>query len=211
MDDHELKALWQTDPPKKEQPDFEKAFKGKSIGILEKLQKTVKWEHYLNIVVSILFVGFLLYSQYWWRAFGFGVFLTGIIIYYKKLYDKVTHITYTENVVEYLTDTYNTLKDFKKRYIIGLIAIFPIAYVLGFDLGYDLGHEVGYELHSGKEAPENDFLDKPSDWIIFSIVNLITIVVSAGVMHFIFQFFYGKHIKKIKEMLENLQSSETME
>lgn len=198
MDDQELKSLWQTDIPKKEQPNIEKLIEGKSIGILEKLQKTVKWEHYLNIVISILFVGLLIYEQRWWYALGLGVFLIGVIVYYKQLYDKVTHITYTENVVEYLTDTYNTLKDFKKRYIIGLIVIFPIAYILGFELGYDWG----VESYNKEQLTEK--LDNYEEVVFFIIVNLITIVISAVVIHFVFQFLYGKHIKKIKAMIDGL-------
>ncbi len=207
MDDQELKSLWQSESPKKQQPNLEKTFKGKSIGILEKLQKTVKWEHYVNIIMSVLLVGFLCYEQKWWHAIGFSAFLLGVILYYKNLYDKVNNITYTENVVEYLTDTYSTLKDFEKRYIIGLIVIFPIAYALGFDVGYDVGHQ----LHGSEKIPERAFFAEPKEWMFFIVVNLITIAITAAITHFIFQFFYGKHIKKIKGMIDTLQSSETME
>lgn len=208
MDDQELKSLWQAEKPKIQQPDFEKAFKGKSTGILEKLQKTVKWEHYLNILVSILFVGFMLFTERWWYALGFGVFFTGIIFYYKRLYDKVTHITYSENVVEYLSDMYNTLKGFKKSYIIGLIVIFPISYIIGFDIGYDLGLELGSE----EEPLDNsNRFDELSDWIIFAVVNIVTIAITAFIIHILFQFLYGKRIKKIKAMLDSLQEEEVLE
>lgn len=204
MDDQELKSLWQTDIIKKEGPDIDKLLHSKSIGILGKLQKTAKWEHYVNIIVSVLFVAFLLFQEKWWHSIGFAVFLTGIIVYYKKLYDKIIHITYTENVLEYLTDIYQTLKDFKKRYLIGMVVIFPISYALGFELGYDLGHE----LNSIEEAnQEKNSLDSTTyDWFVFVAINIVTIALSAVFIHFIFQFFYGKHIKKIKGMIENLES-----
>jgi|GEM_PF-3254639 len=204
MDDQELKSLWQTDLIKQEKPDIDKLFHSKSIGVLGKLQKTAKWEHYVNIIVSVLFVTFLLFQEKWWHSFGFAVFLTGIIVYYKKLYDKITNITYTENVLEYLTDIYHTLKDFKKRYLIGIIVIFPISYALGFELGYDLGHEI----NSVEEVnQEKNNLDSTYDWFMFILINAVTIVISAFFIHLIFQFFYGKHIKKIKGMIENLESN----
>ena len=207
MEDEDLKALWRSDSSTKDtnKPDLDLVFKSKSKGILEKLQKTAKTEHYVNIVVSVLLVGYLFIAQMWYYALGLSVLMTAIVIYYKRLYDKVLNISYTENVLEYLVDIYNTMKDFKKRYFIGLLIIFPIAYILGFELGYDLGNSV----ESGKEIPED--IDKPDSiykTLAFIGINAATLLISAVFINYLFYFLYGRRIKQVKAMINNLKNDE---
>ena len=212
MDDKELKALWQSDLTSTKQVDeneLAQILKRRSDGVLEKLQKIVRIEHYSNIIAAIFLVSSLLYFKVWLIASIVCIVMFIVIFYYKNLYNKVLNISYTENVLEHLQNIHSTLNDFKKRYIFGLIIIVPLSYYFGLEYGYFINSDDSSQtgtINNYNSNPESFF--KPDNELYFILINLITLIVCVVIIYFIFHWLYGKKIKQIKNMIDTLKENE---
>ncbi|UZR93429.1 hypothetical protein [Chondrinema litorale] len=212
MDDNELKALWQSDETSTKQVndnELEKMLEKKSAGILEKIQKIVKIEHYSNIVAAVALITYLLYQKIWLYAAIATPLMLLVIFYYKNLYNKVLNISYAENVLEHLKTCYSTLKDFKKRYIIGLCIIVPISYYLGYEIGFFITQDpTSSPIVQNDTLSENLPIITSESPINFIITNLVTFAISIVLIYFIFDWLYGKKIRAIKKMIDTLENEE---
>ena len=159
----------------------------RSQSIVEKLKTFTRVEHIANIVVSILMIG--LYKGDYAFSGVLILFMTIIVLYYKRLYNKLHAIQPTSDVREYLIEVHKELRDFVRKYQISLSLLFTIAFGLGLYLGL-------------KDKPIRDKLDDPLFYARIGGVYLASLAACFLIVHLV----YSSKLKKIKGMLDEMNS-----
>lgn len=191
----DLKKIWQQGNQSSmqlEKSELEKMISRKSTGLLDWLKLIAKIEDWANFVVSILFTAVFVYLKMWNWAVVFGVFMLSISLYYHRLYKIIHNISYSENVLEFLEDTYAALKSFLKKYLVGLIFVTTISYIISFSISFNENN--------------NSKLDT-NGWILLIIVALVGFILSFGVVYLYYYLIYGRKALKLKKMIKSLKEN----
>ncbi|MGE0587257.1 MAG: hypothetical protein AB7O48_01680 [Cyclobacteriaceae bacterium] len=192
MQELDIKEIWQTQrlsTPELKEGELETMLRRRSQSIVEKLKTFTRVEHIANIVVSILMIGYFLYKGDYAFSGVLILFMTIIVLYYKRLYNKLHAIQPTSDVHEYLIEVHNELRDFVRKYQISLSLLFTIAFGLGLYLGL-------------KDKPIRDRLDDPLFYVRIGGVYLA----SLGICFLIVHLVYSSKLKKIRSMLDEMSS-----
>jgi len=190
-----LKKIWQEGNQSSiqlEKKELEKMISKKSTGMLDWLKLIAKIEDWANFLVTIIFTAGFAYFKMWEWAIIFGIIMLAVSFYYHHLYKIIHRISYSENVLEFLEDTYAALKSFLRKYLIGLIIISTLSYVISFSLSYQHNKQV--------------VLDTMG-WIILITIGLIGLVFSIGLVYLYYYLIYGRKAIKLKKMIKSLKDN----
>lgn len=191
MEELDIREIWQTQKlstPDLKESELEVMLRKKSQSIVDKLKKFVRIEHIANIIVSILLISYFLYQGDYAFSAALFVFLSFVIIYYKRLYNKLYAIQPTTDVRVYLFDVHRELSDFIKKYMISLTFLFTVAFGFGLYIGL-------------KDEYLGDRLRQPGFYIhIFS-----TFALSIAACYLVIHLTYGRKARKIKALLDELE------
>ena len=158
--------------------------------------KVILWiEFWLNIIITPIFVPYLLKRG---DSIGFIAFITSItfiyLIYYQFLIRKINRFSYDGNVIKSLKKVYGYLRFFLLHYKV----VIWISMIIG------VVHEFSREKY---DEVLND-INTQEDWIAFILINLLVMGVIGGLMHLIINLIYGRKIKRLKRMVQDLESEE---
>lgn len=191
----DLKKIWQQGNQSSmqlEKPELEKMISKKSTGMLDWLKLIAKIEDWANFIVSILFTAVFIYLKMWDWAIVIGVFMLSISLYYHRLYKIIHNISYSENVLEFLEDTYAALKSFLKKYLVGLIVITTISYIISFSISFNENNKVKLDMEG---------------WIFLITVALMGFILSFGLVYLYYYLIYGRKAIKLKKMIKSLKEN----
>ena len=121
--------------------------------------------------------------------------MVAYLFYYQFLINKIKKFDYTEDVFSSLSRIYGYLKFYLLHYRVIVWIILPAVFVLSAVLSYieTPNHENTIPMWS------------PQFWIFCSIMAFIALVIIL-IMHFLVNLIYGRKIKKLKGMIEELGS-----
>ena len=181
----ELKDIWQKGQIKVKPPDLPDDWENKRQDMAHKILKALKNEHARNLWGLILVSICLTLIQYYLLAIVNIVLIIPILWYLKNLIKKVEELHYEYDVHAYLIELHELMKKFTINYLVVYIVYMPI----GFSFGY----------YYAKQAPS----DVIGNWFWISL--LISIIITTIGIFIVFYFRYGRHIRKIKKMIVELE------
>ena len=152
MELEKLKALWQEVTPEQieskylKAEDLKKLLKGKTRNVIQKINRSIKYEVGMLIVLTLAFAS----SAFWGGQsisqkvlFGLVILLCSISgIYYWFKYRQINQIDInTENLKDSLETLISTIEYYLKIYFYGSMSLIPLSYLTGYFYGYTLGSE----------------------------------------------------------------------
>ena len=186
----DIKDIWKNQPDQGsslEEEELERLLQGKTESLLETIKRNARIEHFFNITVSPIFLIWLIFQKEWALLAVSTAGLTFLVVFYWNLYKKLWAIEPSDNTKLFLYEFYETFKDFLRRYIYGLIIILPLSFTIGIYI-------------SGGEDPFNT---------VFKLKNIGLIVLTLSVLgasvYGMVYLFYGKYMKKLKELIKSLE------
>jgi len=190
----ELKDLWQSANAKNDisSEQLDQIISNKSTNLIEKLTKTVRFEHYFNILVSPIIVGLFIFESQFRLALILGLMLLSIITYYHFLLKKLRNHKIELNVHDYLVNSYRAFKSFINHYYIACFFIIGVSLYAGFELG--LG------LLTDDNQPE---IFNESEDLYFL---LFTVIITISITYLFIYLLYGRKIMRLKKIIEELEA-----
>lgn len=184
----DIKEIWKKQPKAQiTDEELKKLRLAKSENFLEKLKKRAKTEHYANIVGSILVVFYIGYEVNFIWAGVTALIMGGIVYYYYTLYKEIWAIEPTSDVRVFLNHILDKMNVFLRRYYIGILLIFPLAFFFGINLGKD-------------EATDWPSLLAPGNlWKLG-----VGIFISLCIIYPVVYLLYGNIVRKLKSLLRSL-------
>lgn len=129
----------------------------------------------------------------WW--IGSAIFVTLVyMVYYQFLIRQINRFSYDGNVVESLKKVYGYLRFYLLHYKV----VIWVSMIIGFISGFFV--------EENQEGLSE--IDGVRDWTILIAVSLIMVLILGGIMHFLIHLIYGKKIKRLKNMVKDLESEE---
>lgn len=192
----DLKEIWNnSEKPvvNLEREKLEKVISKKSTGILDWLKIIAKIEDWGNFIFSIASIIYFIYYQYYDWAIVFGILCMGISSYFHYIYKIIHRISYSENVLEFLEDTYAALRSFLRKYLTALFVIYFISFIASLALNM--------------EADAFEKLNATS-WLIIIGSGIIGFFVAWILIYTYYYLVYGRKARKLKKMIESLKEKE---
>lgn len=194
--DNELKDIWKMDQPDVElsEEKVESIINKKSYSLLGKIIKTVRMEHLFNMILTPLMVGLLIYVDRPITATLAAFLVAPFIIYYQRLLNKLKKNHLELNVHDYLVQSYKQLKAFVRHYQLASIVLIFFSFLIGA--------QYGFELNSHDEQPL-DYSKFLEPWALVTMG--ITLVFMLVFIYGLIYLLYGRRIKKLRKMVEELE------
>lgn len=193
MQELDIKEIWQTQKlstPELKEGELEAILRNRSQSIVDKLKQFTRIEHIANIVVSIFMIAYFFYKREYAFSGALVFFMTIVIIYYKRLYNKLQAIQPTSDVHEYLIEVHKELRDFVRKYQISLSLLFTIAFGLGLYLGM-------------RDKPVADKFNDPLFYARIGGVYIASLAACFLIVHLV----YSSKLKKIRNMLDEIENA----
>lgn len=191
----DFKKIWQEgnqSSMKLERSELERMITKKSTSMLEWLKLIAKIEDWGNFIVTIGFTTLFILLKKWDWAIITAVLMLGISIYYHHLYKIIHRISYSENVLEFLEDTYAAFQSFLKKYLVGLVIVTIISYIIGFSLSFQNENNVELDI---------------AGWIVVIAIGFVGFTISLVLVYLYYYFLYGRKAIKLKKMIKSLKDN----
>jgi len=196
--DNDLKNIWHIKQPDIGLTDekIDDITKNRSTNIIEKIKKTIKTEHWINIIsYPVITVVCLFYGKYWEAALISMVFIP-FLIYYRNLLNKLKKVDIQSNVTDYLKSCYEIIHKFVNHYKTIGASTTVIAFFVGLNLTGDFFEIVdkikGFDLKGQ---------------ITSILVFILGLVFSIALVIVIIKLLYDKKLKALHTMIEELETS----
>lgn len=183
MDD--LKDIWQKGKIEIKAPDLPEKWKYNRVDLAHRILKSLKFEYYGSIILTLIYAPSLVYLGYHLLAFASVAAIVPALIYYPSFIKKMEALHYEHDVHAYLKELHELTKNFLKHYVYYTLALLifipPLVLLFLWNKGYDI-----YDLKF--------------------IIIMAGLMIGIGVSTYIgFYIKYGRHFKKVKEMVEMLE------
>ena len=191
----ELKNIWESASQPVEISDerVEKIINKKSLNLVEKLTKAVRFEHIFNMIVSPLLVAICVWMEVYKLALILSAMLIPILLYYHFLIEKLYNHRIELNVYEYLKESYATLKRFILHYYLAAIFILLISLYAGYELGETmLGNHIGV-------IDQKSFNEDIYYWSVVAIISI-------ALAYLFIYLLYGRKLRRLKKIIKELES-----
>ncbi|MEQ9467323.1 MAG: hypothetical protein RLN88_07915 [Ekhidna sp.] len=156
--------------------------------------KTILWiEFWLSIIaLPVMFIYFRDMEVSGWFTLSYFMITLIYLVYYQFLIRQIRTFSYDRNVLENLKKIHGYLRFYLLHYKV----VFWLSLLCGFIYGM--------------MDPENkDLLDKVDSlkqWIIMIIVWIVLFAIVGGLFHLFIYLIYGRKIKRLKKMIQELGS-----
>ena len=168
---------------------------------LKKLKKNLLMGMIWAVIITIAYITLFFFIHLWQVYFSLGVliiFNTWIMFESWKLYKQTpSTITPLNSLKQELTNNYDGFQSWWSLQLKVSLVVYPIATAGGFIMGGVLG--------SGKSV--EDFLYNPRMLGILGITVLVFMPLSYYAAKWVFNHAYGKHLKKLKLLIDELSDS----
>lgn len=198
MAEIDIQGLWekgkQISRSSEPEIDIDQAIKGKSRSTLFWI-KVILWiEFWLNVVGSP-FVLFMLRELNMNTELVFFLIVVIIyLIYYLFLIRAINRFSYLEDVKTSLKRLYGYLNFYLLHYKVLIWVIYPLSYIYGF--------VKGFEMNDG-DAPS-----EPGEWAMVIGISIIVVGLLTLIANWMVNLIYGKKIKRLKGMVQELEAAE---
>ncbi|MBK6346739.1 MAG: hypothetical protein IPF68_12540 [Bacteroidales bacterium] len=167
---------------------------------LSKLRNTLRISIFLSAMITMVYILFIFLIPVWQITLALIILtLYNLFIVYdsRKLYKKLPDGVLPENSLkEELSFHYGAFMQWWHLQQRTSIFIYPVAAAGGFIWGGMMG--------SGKTVEA--FLYNPAMLIILGIILLVLVPLSYWFARILFQQMYGRHLKKLKQLIESMES-----
>lgn len=190
----------------KSEEDIKQLLHTKTNHIIHKIIRSLNFEIYSSVFFLIAFLGTGFVSKYssiriYFGSFGVLILAFLVVLYFLKQKTKKLS-TSTLSVKQNLTQLYNLLTEFMKRYMQFTIGLLPIALVFSGYLGYsDAANGTNQDLYNSMPT-----FRSPTNLLWFTLAYLVVLFVA--VYYFTKWYLnklYGKHLKQLKELIDALE------
>ena len=168
---------------------------------LKKLKKNLLSGMIWALIITLAYITILFFIHFWQVYFSLGIliiFNTWLMFKSWKLYKQTAStITPTNSLKQELTENYNSFQRWWSLQQKVSLVVYPIATAGGFIIGGVLG--------SGKSIEA--FLYHPRMLVILGITVLLFMPLSYFAAKWLFNHVYGKHLKKLKLLIDDLNNS----
>lgn len=194
--DDKLKNLWKQNKSSAEVSDnqVDDILKHKSNSVIARIIKTIKTEHIFNIVSFPIIFSLLIYYNMYIETILMVVIYLPFLIYYHFLLRRLKKAKIELNVHDYLLACYSNFKSFINHYRIAGVVLGLVGYIIGFMIGrHDNSH------------PFAIFKQDGSLEIALILFLFFGALLSFGFIWWIIHLLYGKKLKALKLMIEELE------
>jgi len=191
----ELKNIWESasQPVEISDEKVDKIINKKSLNLVEKLTKAVRFEHVFNMIISPILVTICVFVSEYKLAIILSAMLIPVLLYYHFLIEKLYNHRIELNVYDYLQQSYATLKRFIRHYYVAAIFILIISLYAGYELGESvIGENVGV-------VDEEKFTN---EIYYLSAVMIISIALS----YLFIYLLYGRKLRRLRKIIQEFDS-----
>jgi hypothetical protein len=204
MELEDLKSIWKSNAPQfepKRVDEIALMLKGRSMSIIEKLKRNVWLELIFTMVVT---VGLLPYAisleqgAVKWTSISLLLMCLGYTFYYVK---KLILLTRFEGMNENLRDNISTLI----KSLTGYLRFYKSSYAVLYPVFFALGLLFG-ALERGTEK-YLEFIAKPTMILFLLLMAGLFFFISTWFASWYLKKLYGRHLEKLKKLLEEIQDT----
>lgn len=198
MADIDIQGLWekgkQISRSNEPEIDIDQAIKGKSRTTLFWI-KVILWiEFWINVVSTPLIVVMFLEMEAHGAMIFFLVLVAVYLVYYLFLIRSINQFSYLNDVKSSLKRLYKYLNFYLLHYKVLVWTVFPGSFIYGLWVGIN---------QSGDELP-----DDPKFWWIMAGILVVGVGLFILVGSWLVNLIYGKKIKRLKGMVQELEAAE---
>ena len=155
--------------------------------------KVILWiEFWLTIVLAPFMVVHFMDKYSTGMVIGYGVLCVIYLFYYQFLIYQIRKFSYDRNVLQNLKKVYGYLRFYLLHYYV----VFWLSFIVGFIEGYrDASNEAGNEA-AGELT------------VAIVIISVVVIAFFGGIFHALIYLIYGKKIKRLRNMVKDLESDQ---
>ncbi len=199
MADIDIQGLWekgkQANRSTEPEIDIDQAIKGKSRTTLYWIKIILWMEFWINVISTPIIIKMLLELESY-PLLGFFLVLVAVyLIYYLFLIRLINKFNYLNDVKSSLKRLYKYLNFYLLHYKVLVWTIFPGSWIYGFWVGFKEG--------SGGEMPEG-----LKAWAILIGFLVVTIGIMILISTWLINLIYGRKIKRLKGMVQELEAAE---
>ncbi|MBK6266424.1 hypothetical protein JKA74_15370 [Marivirga sp. S37H4] len=194
--ENELKDLWRLNTSEVEVSDkkIDEIISYKSTNIISRIIKTMKVEHYMNIIAFPIFFISLIYFSMLVEAILTVVVFVPFLWYYQTLLNKLNKAKIQLSVHDYLLACYENLQVFVAHYKIASVFLVAIAFFVTTRATWS-------------ESIDHKILNSEGEINISYLLSIaIGLAFSIGSMLMIIHLLYGRKMKILKSMIEELEN-----
>lgn len=195
--ENDIKNIWKKEQGNValEENQIDNLLKQESSSLINRIIKTIKTEHILNIVALPIFLIIFIYNKMLIEAVACLLIFVPFIVYYQKLIKVLKIDAISLSTHDYLVNSYDKLKRFIRHYKIVGSSITIVGFLFG--IRYGTGWEETY--HEIITTIGYKF------WVKI-IVLIVGLVFSIFLFHKIIQILYGKKMKALKLLIDDLEA-----
>lgn len=187
--DKEWQEIWQQSSDSLPSPSVEIDLTKKPLNLVQKLERSIRWENKFNYFFVIVFLPWLLYTKHYLGSIALLGLMIPTFYYYHQLIKKLSGTIVDEDVRSYLKKSYQILRTFMNHYK-------AAGWVLG-----SVGLVIGVTYNSEEDLLS--LLSKPKFLISFGIAAVLTI----SLIYVLIYFIYGRKFRKLEELVKSIEDS----
>lgn len=202
MELEELKSIWKNHEPgfhPLADTEIASMLKRRSLSIVDKLKRSVKFELILTLSASVALLVYALAlpsgALKWMSVSIIGMCLAYTIYYVKKLILLHQFDPASKNIRANLTSLIQNLSSYLRYYKRSYTTLYPIYFCVGL-------------LFGGMERGADQFFDnltKPLTIIYLVVMSILFYFLSTKFTDWYLKKLYGNHLEKLKRLLDDLQ------
>lgn len=202
MELEELKNIWkssETGFKPKDETEIASMLKGRSLSIIDKLKRNVRFELGLTLIISICLLIYALTlpagSPKWTSIAILLMCLAYVIYYIKKMILLNRFDPATENIRANLVSLIENLSGYLKFYRRSYTVFYPVFFCVGL-------------LFGGMERGADEFFNnllRPRTIIYVTIMATLFYLVSTWLVNWYLKKLYGNHLEKLEKLLKDIQ------
>ncbi len=205
MELEELRSIWKNSEPgfqRKDETEIASMLTGRSLTIIDKLKRNVRFELIFAMAVSVCLLIYALTlpsGKLKWTSIAILLMCIGYTFYYiKKIILLNRFDPAKENIRANLVSLIDKLSGYLKFYRRSYTVLYPVFFCLGLIFGA-LEREAG-------QSPDSMF--KPVSLLYLVVMAAILYLLSTWLINWYLKKLYGNHLEKLKSLLHDIQGTE---
>jgi hypothetical protein len=205
MELEELRSIWKNNEPgfqRKDETEIASMLTGRSLTIIDKLKRNVRFELIFALAVSVCLLIYALTlpsGKLKWTSIAILLMCIGYTFYYiKKIILLNRFDPAKENIRANLVSLIDKLSGYLKFYRRSYTVLYPVFFCLGLIFGA-LEHEAG-------QSPDSMF--KPVSLFYLVVMAAVLYLLSTWLINWYLKKLYGNHLEKLKSLLHDIQGKE---
>lgn len=168
--------------------------KRRSKQLIDRITQTAKNEHVSFLIIAAVAVVGLLFFGYYLETAGLVAFTLLMIWKYEAEMKLFNTVQLGDDTLIYLTGVKNILQKFMKNYRIGIVILMPLVTMAAILISQGI-----------KGVPLFETISEPIFWVALTFGSLLSILVSRLWVQLWVNTFYGRKLKELDQMIEDLE------